>query len=73
VQFIEALIMALAAIRTHKLRSSLTLVGIIAGVASIIAVMTSIAVVQNTMEEEMRKQVPIARIIYIEPDIYIEK
>ncbi|MCP3962579.1 MAG: ABC transporter permease, partial [bacterium] len=41
------------ALATNKLRSFLTLVGIIAGVASIIAVMTGISVVQNTMEKEM--------------------
>ena len=52
-QWIEALRMALSSIRAHKLRSSLTLVGIIAGVASIIAVMTGISVIQNTMEQEM--------------------
>jgi putative ABC transport system permease protein len=45
--------MALAAIRAQKLRSLLTLIGIIAGVASIIAVMTGISVIQNTMEKEM--------------------
>ena len=50
---IEALRMALNAIAAHKLRSSLTLVGIIAGVASIIAVMTGISVIQTTMEKEM--------------------
>ena len=35
------------------LRTVLTLVGIVAGVASIIAVMTAISVVQGTMEKEM--------------------
>ncbi|MBN2356706.1 ABC transporter permease [candidate division KSB1 bacterium] len=50
---IEALKMAISAIRAHKLRSSLTLVGIIAGVASIIAVMTGISVIQTTIEKEM--------------------
>jgi putative ABC transport system permease protein len=49
----EAFTMALEAIRAHKLRSSLTLVGIVAGVASIIAVMTGISVVQSAMEKEM--------------------
>ena len=49
----EALKMALAAIRAQKLRSMLTLIGIIAGVASIIAVMTGISVIQNTIEQEM--------------------
>jgi putative ABC transport system permease protein len=50
---IEATKMALSAIWNHKLRSALTLVGIIAGVASIIAVMTSISVVQNAIEQEL--------------------
>jgi len=45
--------MSLSAIRVNKLRSSLTLIGIILGVASIIAVMTSISVIQTTMEAEM--------------------
>ena len=49
----EAFRMASTAVRTNKLRSSLTLVGIIAGVASVIAVMTGISVVQGAMEEEM--------------------
>ncbi|MCH7665292.1 MAG: ABC transporter permease [Acidobacteria bacterium] len=51
--WIEAFKMAMGAIRAHKLRSCLTLVGIIAGVASIIAVMTGISVIQSTMEQEM--------------------
>lgn len=51
--FLEALKMSFTAITTHKLRSALTLVGIIAGVASIIAIMTGISVIQNTIEKEM--------------------
>lgn len=51
--WVEAFKMAMGAIRSHKLRSFLTLVGIIAGVASIIAVMTGISVIQTTMEQEM--------------------
>lgn len=51
--FTDTFIMSLGAIRVNKLRSSLTLVGIILGVASIIGVMTAISVIQNTMEEEM--------------------
>ncbi len=51
--WVEAFKMAIGAIRAHKLRSALTLVGIIAGVASIIAVMTGISVIQATMEQEM--------------------
>lgn len=49
----EILFMSLGSILSNKLRSVLTLVGIVAGVASIIAVMTAIAVVQSTMESEM--------------------
>lgn len=45
--------MAVSAIMNHKLRSFLTLVGIIAGVASIIGVMTGISVIQSTIEQEL--------------------
>jgi putative ABC transport system permease protein len=45
--------MSFGAIRANKLRSVLTLVGIVAGVASIIAVMTAISLVQATIEHEM--------------------
>jgi len=49
----DTFFMSLGAIVSNKLRSVLTLVGIVAGVASIIAVMTAISVVQGTMEREM--------------------
>jgi putative ABC transport system permease protein len=49
----EGFRMALGAIGAHKLRSALTLVGIIAGVAAIIAVMTGVSVIQNQMEAEL--------------------
>ena len=45
--------MSLGAIGSNKLRSFLTLVGIVLGVASIIGVMTAITVMQDTMEKEM--------------------
>ncbi len=51
--WIESFKMAVAAIGAHKLRSFLTLVGIIAGVAAIIAVMTGVSVIQTTMEREL--------------------
>ena len=44
---------ALHSLLTNRLRSALTLVGIILGVASIIAVMTALALVQATFEHEM--------------------
>jgi putative ABC transport system permease protein len=49
----DVLQMALQALVANKLRSTLTLVGIVAGVASIIAVMTGISVIQGAMEREM--------------------
>ncbi|MBN2280231.1 MAG: ABC transporter permease [Candidatus Marinimicrobia bacterium] len=52
-QWFEALKMALEALKTNKLRSFLTLVGIIAGVASIVAVMTGISVIQKGIESEL--------------------
>jgi putative ABC transport system permease protein len=50
---LDTLFMSFGAILGNKLRSILTLVGIVAGVASIIAVMTAISVIQGTMEREM--------------------
>jgi len=50
---LDTLLMSMGAIVSNKLRSVLTLVGIVAGVASIIAVMTAISVVQGTLEREM--------------------
>lgn len=45
--------MALSAIRSNKLRSILTLLGIIVGVFSIIAVTTAMAVMQNSIESQL--------------------
>jgi len=49
----DVVTMSLQALVANKLRSMLTLVGIVAGVASIIAVMTGISVIQGAMEREM--------------------
>ncbi len=46
----ESLVMAFAAIRTNRLRSILTLLGITVGVFSIIAVMTAMGVLVNSIE-----------------------
>ena len=45
--------MAMNAVTAHKLRSSLTLLGILVGVFSIIVVMTAIRVLQQNIETEM--------------------
>jgi putative ABC transport system permease protein len=47
----ESLIMALSAIRTSKLRSVLTILGIVVGIFSIISVMTALGVLQRSIEE----------------------
>lgn len=49
--FRESVVMALAAIRSSKLRSLLTLLGIVVGVFSIISVMTAVGVLRNSIEE----------------------
>lgn len=50
-QLRESLLMALSAIRGNTLRSLLTLLGIVVGVFSIIAVMTAMGVLRSSIEE----------------------
>ncbi len=45
--------MALSAVAAHKLRSALTLLGVLVGVFSIIAVMTAMRVMQSVIESEL--------------------
>ncbi len=47
--------MALGAIAAHKLRSALTLLGILVGVFSIIIVMTTVRAMQNQIEDQIRQ------------------
>ncbi len=49
----ESLRMALGALATHKLRSGLTLLGVLVGVFSIILVMTAMRAMQNNIEREL--------------------
>lgn len=49
-EFKESFVMATGAIAVHKLRSALTLLGILVGVFSIIVVMTAMRVLQNNVE-----------------------
>ncbi|HTK81979.1 MAG TPA: ABC transporter permease [Bacteroidota bacterium] len=49
----ESLVMALTAVRTNRLRSTLTLLGIAVGVFSIIAVQTAMGVLTNSIEQGM--------------------
>lgn len=49
----ESLLMALHAIAAHKLRSCLTLLGVLIGVFSIIVVMTAMRILKTNIETEM--------------------
>lgn len=52
-EFRESFLMAMGAIAAHKLRSSLTLLGVLVGVFSIIVVMTAMRVMQSDIEQQM--------------------
>ncbi|HEY0457170.1 MAG TPA: ABC transporter permease [Verrucomicrobiae bacterium] len=49
----ESVMMAFAALSAHKLRSALTLLGVVVGVFSIIVVMTAMRVMQSNIEKEL--------------------
>src|SRR5437762_14146994 len=49
----ESFFMAMQALAAHKLRSALTLLGVMVGVFSIILVMTAMRVVQSNIEIEL--------------------
>ena len=49
----ESFFMAMGALAAHKLRSALTLLGVMVGVFSIIVVMTAIRVLQKSIETEL--------------------
>src|SRR5438876_5251797 len=49
----ESFRMALNAVAAHKLRSALTLLGVLVGVFSIIVVMTAMRVMQNNIESSI--------------------
>src|SRR5882724_11649145 len=49
----ESFYMAMSALAAHKLRSALTLLGVLVGVFSIIVVMTAMRVMQNNIEKEI--------------------
>src|SRR5436853_2182357 len=52
-EFHESMLMAVNAIAAHKLRSGLTLLGVLVGVFSIIVVMTAMRVMQNEIENKI--------------------
>ena len=52
-EIVESLRMALGAVAAHKLRSALTLLGVLVGVFSIIVVMTTMRVMKSYIEDEL--------------------
>jgi putative ABC transport system permease protein len=52
-EMVESFVMAMQALAAHKLRSFLTLLGVMIGVFSIIMVMTAMRVLQNNIESEL--------------------
>jgi ABC-type lipoprotein release transport system permease subunit len=53
VELRESFLMAVNAISSHKLRSALTLLGVLIGVFSIILVMTAMRAMQNKIEKQL--------------------
>src|SRR5258707_1957404 len=51
----ESFLMAMSALAAHKLRSALTLLGVLVGVFSIIVVMTAMRVMQHQIESDMNQ------------------
>src|SRR5438034_1935290 len=49
----ESFLMAMTALAAHKLRSALTLLGVLIGVFSIIVVMTAMRVMRRSIESEI--------------------
>src|SRR5213082_3400828 len=49
----ESFLMAMGALAAHKLRSALTLLGVLVGVFSIIVVMTAMRVMQSDIEKQI--------------------
>src|SRR5205823_1359164 len=49
----ESFTMGMSAVAAHKLRSALTLLGVMVGVFSIIVTMTAMRVMQNNIEKEI--------------------
>src|SRR5205823_14165456 len=54
-ELLESARMAITAIAAHKLRSALTLLGILVGVFSIIVVMTAMRVMQSDIEKRISR------------------
>lgn len=72
VEIKESLLMALDSVSAHKLRSGLTLLGVLIGVFSILAVMTAIRVLQSSIESNLSQLGPNSFSIQKFPGIMME-
>ncbi len=70
-EIVESFNMAMGALTAHKLRSALTLLGVLIGVFSIIVVMTAMRALQNVMEKELSQLGSQTFIVQKWPGIYV--
>lgn len=70
-EIVESFNMAMGALAAHKLRSALTLLGVLIGVFSIIIVMTAMRALQNVMENELSQLGAQTFIVQKWPGIYV--
>jgi putative ABC transport system permease protein len=68
----ESIRMALSAVAAHKLRSGLTLLGVLVGVFSIILVMTAMRAMQNNVEQNLGALGSKAFVIQRMPGVFFE-
>jgi len=66
----ESFVMAMSALSSHKLRSALTLLGVLVGVFSIIVVMTAMRVMQSDIEKEISQLSSLTFMVRKWPGIY---
>src|SRR5436189_6467748 len=66
----ESFLMAMSALGAHKLRSALTLLGVLVGVFSIIVVMTAMRVMQSDIEREISQLGSMTFMVRKWPGIY---
>src|SRR5262245_50836819 len=67
----ESFLMAMQALAAHKLRSALTLIDVLIGVFSIIAVMTAVRVMQRNIETELSQLGVHCFVVQKFPEIFV--
>ncbi len=66
----ESFLMAMSALAAHKLRSALTLIGVLVGVFSIIVVMTAMRAMQRNIEGELGRLSNLTFVVQKYPGVY---